>query len=538
MNLDEVLARLGTLPPEAQAKIKKEVLEATKGLCWIPNPGPQTEAYLTLADLLLYGGQGGGGKTDLLAGTALTQHKRSLLIRRQYTDLGALVDRTLGLYGSRKGFNGQPPASLRTTDGRFIEFGAAGSLEQVQTWQGQPHDFRGIDEACQLLEIVVRFLLGWVRDAVDELGVASTQRCRTILASNPPLSSEGEWIIGMFRPWLDLTHTNPAKHGELRWFITAPDGSDVEVAGPDDIREFTSKSGEKKQYIPKSRTFIPAALKDNPFLNTTGYQATLDAMPEPMRSAIRDGNFMAMREDDARQAIPTAWILAAQNRWSAAPPKHAPMCALSADIAQGGGNKTVLSARHDGWFAPLISVPGNETPLGSDVAALIIKHRRNNAVVVLDMGGGYGLGAFEHMKDNKIDCLSFMGGKASGERTVDRLLGFKNLRAQAVWRLREALDPDQPGGSSIALPKDGEMMADLASYRVKGDPTAGGILLEEKAEQSKRLGRSPDKGDAVVMAWWAGPTHVTHGRIWREVTSQATPEVHRGYQLRKGKRHG
>src|SRR3546814_3606837 len=84
----------------------------------------------------------------------------------------------------------------------------------------------------------------------------------------------------------------------------------MEVDGPGDIREF-----DGKRYIPQSRTFIPAALGDNPFLINTGYQATLDAMPEPMRSAIRDGNFMAAREDDPWQVIPTSWILTAQQRW-------------------------------------------------------------------------------------------------------------------------------------------------------------------------------------------------------------------------------
>jgi len=133
---------------------------------------------------------------------------------------------------------------------------------------------------------------------------------RIVAASNPPLSSQGSWVIGMFRPWLDITHSDPAEHGELRWYVTDPDGKDMEVDGPDDVKEWDGKI-----YVPKSRTFIPAALSDNPFLMNTGYQATLDAMPEPLRSAIRDGNFMAAREDDEWQVIPTDWILQANERW-------------------------------------------------------------------------------------------------------------------------------------------------------------------------------------------------------------------------------
>ena len=78
-----------------------------------------------------------------------------------------------------------------------------------------------------------------------------------------PIDADGDWIIGMFRPWLDITHPKLAKHGELRWFVTAPDGSDLEVDGPEPI-----EVGGRK-LIPMSRTFIPAALKDNPFLIAT-----------------------------------------------------------------------------------------------------------------------------------------------------------------------------------------------------------------------------------------------------------------------------
>ena len=51
-------------------------------MAWVPNPGPQTQAFLCEADELFYGGEASGGKTDLGIGLALTAHKRSLLLRR------------------------------------------------------------------------------------------------------------------------------------------------------------------------------------------------------------------------------------------------------------------------------------------------------------------------------------------------------------------------------------------------------------------------------------------------------------------------
>jgi len=453
------------------------------------------------------------------------------LFRRQYTDLGALIERVLTLNGTRKGFNGQPPASLKTPDGRLIEFGAAGSMEQVQTWQGQPHDFRGMDEACQMIEAVVRFLLGWVRNAADMLGADTGQRCRAVLATNPPLSAEGEWVIGMFRPWLDLTHPNPARFGELRWFVVDPDGRDMEVDGPDDVKEWPTREGVPSVHRPQSRTFIPGKLSDNPFLVNTGYQATLDSFPEPMRSAIRDGNFMIAREDSEWQVIPSRWIIDAQNRWQSVPP-HVPMCSIGVDVARGGSNQTVLSPRFDTWFAELIVKGGKETPTGSDVAALVFKNRKDQAEVVIDMGGGYGGSPYDHLKANGIPVTGFNGADASNARTKDRKLGFYNKRAEIYWRFREALDPDQPGGSPIMLPPDSGLLGDLAAPHYEVTPR--GILVEDKKKIVKRLGRSTDKGDAVVMAWSCGPSYLSHGSDWKEqIKRKFFPKVNRGHEAQR-----
>lgn len=490
---------------------------ALEGQRWIPNPGPQTEAFFSAADLLLYGGQGGGGKSDLLLGLAMTQHRRTLILRRHYTDLGAVIDRAVEIAGPGARLNRSTPPRLRLAagglaGGRLLEFGAAKLAGDERNWQGQPHDLLAFDEAVQFLESQVRFLIGWNRPSGDR---DAGQRCRTVLASNPPVAAEGDWIIGMFRPWLDLTHPDPAEPGELRWFVTDPDGKDREVAGPEPV------AIGRMTLIPKSRTFIPAALGDNPFLVRSGYQATLDGLPEPVRSAVRDGNFMAARRDDEWQIVPTAWVLAAQQRWTREPPAGVPMCAMGVDIAQGGADATVIAARHDGWFAPLVVVPGVKTPLGTDVAGLVLAHRRDGAVVVLDMGGGYGGAAFEHLRNNGIAAVAHKGAEKSQQRSADRQLGFTNRRSEALWRLREALDPAQPGGSPIALPDDPQLVADLTAPRFAVGPN--GIRAESKDDIVRRLGRSPDRGDAVVMAWSEGQRALTRAALAR--AGRAAPRV-------------
>lgn len=185
------------------------------------------------------------------------------------------------------------------------------------------------------------------------------------------------------------------------------------------------------------------------------------------------------------------------------------MTALAEDVAQGGADNTVVSPRHNWWFAPLIVVPGVETPNPSDSAALIVKHRRDQCAVVVDVGGGYGGGVVEFLAGNNIKAIRFNGANSSNRKTVDRALGFANKRAESIWGLREALDPGQPGGSPVELPDDGTLRADLAAYRWK--LTARGIQIEDTEDIKKRIGRSPDRGSAVTMCWSEGQTALRRG---------------------------
>ena len=356
------------------------------------------------------------------------------------------------------------------------------------------------DEGTHFAESQIRFLMGWLRCADDP-----NQRTRVVIATNPPLSSEGAWVVEMFAPWLDPRHPNPAKYGELRWFITDENGKDLEVDGPEPVQV-----GEKTME-PLSRTYIPASLKDNPYLANTNYQKRLDALTEPYRSILM-GGFMAMMRDDENQCIPTAWIRDAQKRWTPRPRLGIPMCTMGVDVAQGGMDETVIAIRHDDWFAELITRPGVETPLGSDVAGVIISHRRDKALVVLDMGGGYGGATYECLLNNGVEVQPYKGAAAVDSRTKDRQLKFTNKRTEAYWRFREALDPSQEGGATMALPNDPRLLADLAAPHFEVTPR--GIKLESKEDVCKRLGRSTDRGDAVVMAWSAGAKFITDGGEW------------------------
>jgi hypothetical protein len=491
-SLDEIAKHLASLSEAEREALAKQA--AADARVWFPNPGPQRDAYYSPADVLLYGGSGGSGKTDLGLGLAFTQHRRSLILRRRYVDLAALLDRAIEIHESQTGVNRSPPPRLVTKDGRLIQFGANQHLGDEAAFQGQPFDLKVFDEASAFLEQQVRFHLGWLRSTDPG------QRVRAVLATNPPTSSDGDWIIKFFRSWLDLTHPNPAGHGELRWFVTAPDGEDLEVDGPQPVVM------DGRTLKPTSRTFIPGKLADNPYLARTDYASRLDALPEPLRSAIRDGRFGLAREEPGNQIIPLAWVLEAESRWTANGGKGTRMTAMAVDAAGGGPDATTIAWRHGPWFAPVIGVKGEQTRDPQAATVAIFVNRRDNCPVVVDSGGGYGGAILTRLADQGIPTHRFNGAERAAGHAGSTSLSFANARAAAWWTFREALDPDQPDGSPIALPPDPELRADLTApvYDLRAAEVRSALLVESKEELRKRLGRSPDKGDAVVMAWFGG----------------------------------
>lgn len=520
--LEEIASRLPNASTDEIRSLAKMVKFGTKELLWVPNEGPQTEAYNSPADELFYGGQAGGGKTDLLIGLALTAHRRSLVLRRTNKEADKLVERFAEIIGHRNGWNGQD--DVWRIDGRTIDIGGCQLENDKQKRKGIPHDLKAFDEITDFSESQYVFITTWTRSTTPG------QRTRIVATGNPPTRPEGLWVIKRWAAWLDPKHPKPARPGELRWYTTIR-GKDTEVdgPGPHDI-------GEPKPVMARSRTFIPAKLSDNPDLEATGYDAVLANLPDELRAAYREGRFDLSMRDDPWQLIPTAWVQAAMERWTPNPPQHAPMCAIGVDVARGGTAQTVIAPRYDAWFAPLLAVPGKETLDGPSVAGLIFSQRRNKATIVIDMGGGFGGSPYDFLRQNlpPEEVIGFNGANSSVARTLDKKLSFSNKRAEAHWKFREALDPGQEGGSPVCLPSDPELMADLTASTFLVGPR--GIVIEEKTKIAERIGRSPDKGDAVIMAWSEGATVQTHGTVWRQaLKTQHRPEVHGSYPNRRRK---
>lgn len=465
-------------------------------------PGAQTAALNSKADILLYGGAAGGGKSDLILGAA-RQHHRSIIFRRTYSNLENLIDRSKEIFTGGS-YIGSPHPRWKFDEGSQAAFAAMQYEDDKLNYRGRAHDFYGMDEITEFTETQFRFIIGWNRS------VRRGQRCRVICTCNPPSNSGGEWIIDYWAPWLDKTHIKPAMPGELRFF-TSLDGVDTEV----DSGEPFMHKGER--VIPKSRTFIPARLDDNPYYGEE-YRATLQAMPEPHRSMMLYGDFSAGREDDAYQVIPSDWLEAAQARWRTIQTPSAPLTCIGVDVARGGNDKTVLTPRFGNYFGKQAVYPGAHTPDGDSVAKLALEMRNGLSCKINIDVIGVGASAFDILR-RLLGSKSVAMHASEGSEALDKSgeLGFINKRSEWWWKLREALDP--ASGQELAIPDDRELFADLCAPTYK--LTARGYQVESKEEIKKRIGRSPDKGDSLVYS--ASISH-SSADSWNEAYERMTEE--------------
>jgi hypothetical protein len=472
-----------------QPRQKNKILKLLSSIAWYPHPDnkPQIQAYFSPAEEILYGGQAGGGKSDLLLGLARTCHRKSVVLRRIFPELErSLIPRSMQFYGDKRFYNSTK--HYWEVDGRHIEFG---HMEHVGTadlpgdeaqYASAPYDLIGFDQLEEFPEYAYLFMMSRARTADPR------QRVRVISTANP-VGPGVVWIMRRWAAWLDPAHRNPAKSGEIRWYKRDEFNHDIETT-PDDP-------------YASSRTFISARLSDNPYLcYSDTYKRKLSMLPEPLRGALLNGDWLAGLVDDAYQLIPRAWVEAAMERGrNGKRPAGVPMTVLGVDVARGGDDNTVLSPRYGTWFDPLIKIPGRLTPDGMSVYNEIIKLSGDiepGTPVAIDVAG-VGSSPYDTAVNNGLNAIPI--NFAEGSDVLGGIMRFVNKRAQFYWAMREALDPNS--GDNLSLPDDPQLMGDLTCLH--WEMTAQGIKIKEKKEALKKIiGRSPDDGDAVVISWSGG----------------------------------
>lgn len=201
--------------------------------------------------------------------------------------------------------------------------------------------------------------------------------------------------------------------------------------------------------------------------------------------------------------IPRAWIELAINQ----PGCEGEYKQSGLDVARFGRDKTVYAFRKGGVLRPFEQTEKMDT---MEVVGWV-RPKLERDKPEMHCTDVIGLGAGVHDRLDEIqgeddvswsECELIPLNVAESPTDADSKKKFFNLRAQVYWHLRLMFKPDRrTGRSQISIPNDAELKKQLEEIRYKYSSEKK-IKIEPKAEMKKRLGYSPDKADAVALAFF------------------------------------
>jgi predicted phage terminase large subunit-like protein len=258
-----------------------------------PQKGPQEQFLATKADICIYGGAAGGGKTYGLLLDALRHKNRkgfgAVIFRKNAIQLyneGGLLDESTRMYSGIRG------AELKKSPRPVWLFGGNGKIgfahierdADLQNWQGSQIPAIGFDELTHFTERQFFYMLSRNRSTC---GVKPYVRA----TCNPDADS---WVAKFIEWWIDQDTGYPVKErsGKLRWMIRR---NEV-LHWAENIEELWDKfelKTEQERSEPKSVTFIMSTLYDNKILMEIdpSYVANLKALPLVERERLLHGNW-------------------------------------------------------------------------------------------------------------------------------------------------------------------------------------------------------------------------------------------------------
>lgn len=214
------------------------------------------------------------------------------------------------------------------------------------------------------------------------------------------------------------------------------------------------------------------------------------------------GNFA---QEEADTLIPLFWVEQAMKRYTERIAKSDLVIdQIGLDVARRGGDRTVLVKRSGMLILPLEGYSKIDT---MEAAGLVVPYLNRNPQlpVVVDVVG-LGAGTYDRLlemyPDNEM-LVPFHAQAKTNFRDATEQWMFANSYSAAWFNLREMLDPSNPRklDELLALPFDTHLPSELCAPTWK-ITSSGKIVVEEKERVKERLGRSPDAGDATVLACW------------------------------------
>ena len=260
------------------------------------NPGPQERFTTCGADIVVYGGAAGGGKTrgalmDLLRYVHEPRF-RAVIFRRtspQITSGGGLWDEAMEFYprvfGKRLKLN-QGALTVTFPTGAKLAFRHMQHEKNVLDWQGSQLGWIGFDEATHFTWKQVNYLISRMR---SKTGIRTKMR----LTTNPDAES---WLAGFLAWWIDPAtgYAIPERSGVIRWMYVKNDVPTFFASKSEAKAAFPDFAAEAE---PLSVAFIPSSLDDTPQLAGTGYKGKLLAQTEVERERLLRGNWKIVASD-------------------------------------------------------------------------------------------------------------------------------------------------------------------------------------------------------------------------------------------------
>ncbi len=250
-----------------------------------PQPGPQSKFLSSSADITVYGGAAGGGKTWGLLMEPV-RHKDvpgfgAVVFRRTYPQImaqGGLWDASAKVYPLAGAVPRVSDCEWRFPSGARVKFAHLQHEKNIFDWQGSEIPLIEFDELTHFTEQQFFYLLSRNRSMC---GVRPYVRA----TCNPDADS---WVAELLAWWIDQETGQPVadRAGVLRWFVRI-----------NDRLEWADSRGELEARYPdippKSVSFVPAKLSDNQALMAAdpGYLANLLALPMVDRERLLGGNW-------------------------------------------------------------------------------------------------------------------------------------------------------------------------------------------------------------------------------------------------------
>lgn len=261
-----------------------------------PQAGPQTMFMASAADIVIYGGAAGGGKTYALLLEAL-RHKDvkgfgSVIFRHNYNQItaeGGLWDASNKIFSQVPDAHPgkSPKLHWKFDAGSKLNFAHIESEEDLKKWQGTEIAYIGFDELTHFTEHQFFYMLSRNRTTC---GIHPYLRA----TCNPDSDS---WVAKFISWWINKDTGYPIyeRSGRIRWMIRINEII-YWFDSKEDAISFAIESGvglEEAKKMPKSVTFIASTLQDNKVLMKMdpGYLANLLALPEVEKERLLSGNW-------------------------------------------------------------------------------------------------------------------------------------------------------------------------------------------------------------------------------------------------------